>query len=61
MRKTSKRGNKKKNKRGGVSRGNAERTLKSTKKLPHSLPILHEAADIIFDTYRKSKFVTNLK
>ena len=62
MRKTSKRGNKKKNKRGGhVSRRYAESRLKSTKRILNSLPIPHDAADMIYDTYRKSKFVTNLR
>ena len=62
MRKTSKRRNKKKNKRGGeVSRGYAESRLKSTKRILHSLPIPHDAADMIYDTDRKSKFVDNLR
>ena len=61
MRKTLKRGNKKKNKRGGVSRGNAEGTLKSTKRILHSLPIPHDAANIIYATFKESKFLNNLK
>ena len=62
MRRTSKRGNKKKNKAGGhVSRRSAESRLKSTKRILHSLPIPHDAADMIYDTHRKSKFVDNLK
>lgn len=61
MRKTSKRGNKKKNKAGHVSRRYAESRLKSTKRILHSLPIPHDAADMIYDTDRKSKFVTNLR
>ena len=62
MRKTSKRGNKKKNKRGGhVSRRYAESRLKSTKRILNSLPIPHDAVHMIYDTYRKSKFVTNLR
>ena len=61
MRKTSKRGNKKKNKAGHVSRRYAESRLQSTKRILHSLPIPHDAADQIYDTYRKSRFVTNLR
>ena len=61
MRRTSKRGNKKKNKAGHVSRRYAESRLKSMKRILNSLPIPHDAADMIYDTTRKSKFVDNLK
>ena len=61
MRRTSKRGNKKKNKAGHVSRRYAESRLRSTKRILHSLPIPHDAADMIYDTDRKSRFVTNLR
>ena len=61
MRRTSKRGNKKKNKAGHVSRRYAESRLKSTKRILNSLPIPQDAADMIYDTDRKSKFVDNLR
>jgi hypothetical protein len=62
MRKTSKRGNKKKNKAGGhVSRRDTESRLKSTRRILNSLPLPYDATHMIYDTHRKSKFVDNLK
>lgn len=61
MRKTSKRGNKKKNKAGHVSRRDTESRLKSTRRILNSLPLPYDATHMIYDTHRKSKFVDNLK
>ena len=61
MRKTSKRGNKKKNKAGHVSRRNTERRLSLMRRTIRGLDLPGDATDQIYDTYRKSKFVTNLR
>lgn len=61
MRKTSKHGNKKKNKAGQVSRRNTERRLSLMRRTIKGLDLPGDATDQIYDTYRKSKYVTNLR
>ena len=62
MRKTLKRRNKKKNKRGGhVSRRNTERRLRLMKRTIKGLELPGDVTDKIYDYYRKSKLVTNLR
>ena len=62
MRITYKRGNKKKNKaRGLVSRRNTERRLSLMRNTINSFPIPDDATHDIFNTYRQSKFIDNLR
>ena len=61
MRKTSKRGYKKKNKAGHVSRRNTERRLSLMRRTIKGLDLPGDVTDQIYDTYRQSKYVTNLR